>query len=69
MREHGTQRTVVRVENTLIKCGKFKLPGKKKLSEPNMKFEVIIVDVSEITIEKPKKTEEILFGKEENAYN
>lgn len=44
-----------RVENILIRSGKFKLPGKKHLnSETN--FEVILVDVAESPVERPKKT-------------
>ncbi len=44
------------VENTLIKCGKFKLPSKKELYK-NKDIETVLVDVTEIEIERPKKTE------------
>lgn len=46
--------TIVWVENTLVKCGKFSLPGKKALLEDN-EIEIIIVDVTESPIERPKK--------------
>jgi hypothetical protein len=46
--------TIVWVEDTLVKCGKFSLPGKKALLEDN-EIEVIIVDVTESPIERPKK--------------
>jgi len=46
--------TIVWVEDTLIKCGRFSLPGKKALLEDN-EIEIIIVDVTESPIERPKK--------------
>ena len=46
--------TIVWVEDTLIKCGRFSLPGKKALLEDN-EIEVIIVHVTESPIERPKK--------------
>jgi hypothetical protein len=69
------------VEDTLIKSGKFSLPGKKALLKSDMEYEVILVDASETPIERPKKssreekgkkpkqqTEAFLFGKKETAY-
>ena len=47
--------TIVWVEETLIKSGKFSLPGKKALLEDN-EIEVILVDVTESPIERPKKS-------------
>ena len=46
--------TIVWVEDTLVKSGKFSLPGKKVLLDDN-KIEVILVDVTESPIERPKK--------------
>jgi hypothetical protein len=46
--------TIVWVENTLIKSGKFNLPGKKALCEDN-EIEILVVDVTESPIERPKK--------------
>lgn len=46
--------TIVWVENTLVKSGKFKLPGKKALLENN-EIEIILVDVTESPIERPQK--------------
>jgi transposase len=45
---------IVWVEDTLIKSGKFSLPGKKALCEDS-EIEVILVDVTESPIERPKK--------------
>jgi len=46
--------TIEWVENTLVKDEKFKLPGKKALLEDES-IEVILVDVTECPIERPKK--------------
>ena len=45
---------IVWVEDALVKCGKFSLPGKKALLE-DMEIEVVLVDVLESPIERPKK--------------
>ena len=42
------------VENTLIKCGRFALPGKKALLEDN-DLQVVLLDVMESPVERPKK--------------
>jgi len=49
-------RTIQKVENTLMKSGEFRLPGKKKLQESETIIEVIVVDVAEQRIERPKKS-------------
>lgn len=43
------------VEETLIQSGEFTLPGKKVLHESNSELELVLVDVSECPIERPKK--------------
>ena len=48
-------RTIQKVEDTLMQSGEFSLPGKKKLQESDTEIEVIIVDVAEQPIERPKK--------------
>jgi hypothetical protein len=48
-------RTNQKVENTLVRSGKFRLPGKKALQSSATVFEVVLVDVSEQPIERPKK--------------
>ena len=46
--------TIVWVENTLVKDKKFSLPGKKTLVE-DQSIEVVLVDVTECPVERPKK--------------
>ncbi len=52
-------RTVHRVENQLIKSKKFSLPGRKSLSINKTEWSVIIIDVAESPIERPKKNREV----------
>ena len=60
-------RIVTTMERWLIKSNLFHLPGKKKLTESDVEWEVVIVDVSEHPIERPKKTAKILFRKKEKT--
>lgn len=48
-------RTIQKVENVLVRSGKFRLPGRKTLQVSDTIFEVVVVDVSEQPIERPKK--------------
>ena len=48
-------RTIQKVENALVRSGKFRLPGKKALQASGTVFEVVLVDVSEQPVERPKK--------------
>ena len=48
-------RTIRKVEDILVRSRKFRLPGKKTLQPSDTVFEVVLVDVSEQPIERPKK--------------
>ena len=48
-------RTIRKIEDTLVRSKKFRLPGKKVLQASDTVFEVVLVDVSEQPIERPKK--------------
>jgi len=61
-------RIVIDIESTLMKTGKFRLPGKKALLKNSDYPAVVAIDVTETAIERPKKTEEILFRQEEMSY-
>ncbi len=43
-------------EDTLIKSGKFSLPGRKELLKSDNEYEVILIDATESPIERPKKS-------------
>ena len=60
--ESTAYRIVRKVENVLIKSGLFNLPGKKALLESNSEIEVIVVDVSEQEIERPKKKQKSYYS-------
>jgi len=47
-------RIVRKVENILIKSGAFRLPGKREL-QAAYEWQVLVVDVTETPIERPKK--------------
>jgi len=50
-------RTINKVEDALMRSGEFPLPGKKVLQPSDTLIEVVLVDVSEQPIERPKKSE------------
>lgn len=48
-------RIVRKVENILIKSGAFRLPGKRELHQQAYEWKVLVVDVTETPVERPKK--------------
>jgi hypothetical protein len=48
-------RTIHKVEDALVLSKKFRLPGRKALQTSDTVFEVVLVDVSEQPVERPKK--------------
>ena len=55
--EANTYKTIKRIEDILIKAKEFRLPNRKDMFEdPNI--EVIVVDATESSIERPKKNKE-----------
>ena len=53
--ESTAQRISRWVEDTLVKDKQFSLPGKKELQKSDVEYEVVLVDVAESPIERPKK--------------
>ena len=49
-------RNIRKVENILIKSGLFNVEGKKKAKELDSGIEVLVVDVTEHEVERPKKS-------------
>jgi len=49
-------RTINKIEDALVRSGEFRLPGKKVLQPSDTIIEVVLVDVSEPPIERPKKS-------------
>ena len=53
--ESAVCRLIHRVERLLMDSGKFRLPGKKQLYQNACNWDVVVVDVTESPIERPKK--------------
>ena len=61
-------RIVTELEKILLQSKLFHLPGKKALHNSANNFEVIVVDVSEHPIERPKKnSEKIILAKRKST--
>ncbi len=48
-------RIITDIENILIQSNAFSLPGKKALAKSTVKWSVVLIDVGESPIERPKK--------------
>jgi len=55
-------RIVKKVENALIRCGRFQLPGKKQLLDPESAAKLLVIDATETPIERPKKGQERFYS-------
>ena len=49
-------RTIKKIEDVLMKSGEFRLPGRKVLQPSDTLIEVVLLDVTEQPIERPKKS-------------
>ena len=58
--ESTAYRIIRKIEDTLTQSRIFTLPGKKKLLTANYQLEIVVVDVTESQIERPKKTKKVL---------
>ena len=63
--EATVRRTIERVENALIKSGKFSLPGRKALRD-SVELEVVVVDLAESPVERPKKSSDGITAAKRN---
>jgi hypothetical protein len=61
-------RTIKKVEDVLVKSGKFRLPGKKALQPSDTLMEVILIDATEQPIERPNKIKTALQRQKEETY-
>jgi len=55
------------IEQILIKDKRFHLPGKKELVKSENNFEVVLIDVTESPVERPKKNNEIIIQEKRNV--
>lgn len=67
--ESTAYRIIKKTEARLIGSRAFTLPGKKKLVETDRQIEVVVVDVTETPIERPKKNKkDFIVAKRENIH-
>ena len=55
LNESTVYRIITKIENILINSPTFRLPGKKQLLKSSNQISVVVVDVTEKPIERPKK--------------
>jgi hypothetical protein len=60
-------RIVRKVENILIKSGAFRLPGKRELHQQAYEWKVLVVDVTETPVERPKKNSVVTIAARKNV--
>lgn len=60
-------RIVTKIESTLMKTGKFGIPGKKALFKGCGGPEVVVMDVTETAIERPKKNRKNTIQERKNT--
>ena len=61
-------RTVHKIENILIRSGKFSLPGKKKLLDSSLDEKLITMDVMESPIERPLKYQKGFYSEKQGEH-
>jgi len=66
--ESNAYRIIRKIEDLLVSSRAFTLPGKKKLPKSDYQIEVVVVDVTETPVERPKKTKTVLQWEKETAY-
>lgn len=66
--ESAVCRLIQKVESLLMESGQFETPGKKQLYQNAYSGSVLVVDVTESSIERPKKTASLLQWEEKAAY-
>ena len=62
----NVSKTIKWVEEALSKSGKFSLPGKKKLVQSDIEFEVVVVDTTETPIQRPKNKQRQYYSGKKN---
>ena len=66
--EPTVHRTIGKIEAALLASGRFSLPGKKALREPELAVQVVVVDATEVPTPRPKKTTAALQRQKETAH-
>lgn len=64
--ESSVCKIIMDTESKLINDTRFHLPGKKALLKPENDFNIVLIDVAETPIERPKKNSEIITAAKRN---
>lgn len=62
LHESTVYRIIREIENILIKSKEFRLTGKKQLRKSDISLEIVVVDVTEVSIERPKKNQKSYYS-------
>jgi hypothetical protein len=62
LHETTVGRIIKKVEDVLIKCGKFRLPSQRQLYQPGWEWKVFVVDVGEIEDATTLEVTSSVFG-------
>ena len=54
--ESAICRTIAAVETALMCSGRFRLPGKKSLTQSEVEYQVVVIDATECPVERPQKS-------------
>jgi len=61
-------RIIRKLESILINSKTFHLPGRKALLKSDLQWEVLVIDVGESPVDRPKKKAKVLFREKEKTY-
>ena len=61
--ESAVSRTIRVIEGALMRSGSFHSPGKKALTKSDVQYQVVVIDATECTVERPKKQRQSYSGK------
>ena len=68
VRETTAWRIVRRVENALLACGQFTLPGKKALHSSQLKNALVLLGVTEVPVQRPQKKQARFYSGKKNRH-
>lgn len=67
LNESTVYRIVTKIEKILINSPVFRLPGKKQLLKSNNQIDVVVVDLTENPIERPKKNRRSIIAEKRKS--
>lgn len=59
-------RIIRKVEDILVKCGKFRLPS-RQLYQQECEWQIMVVDAGEVELERPKKTKNATIARQKRG--